>query len=710
MNFLKSKFAIPLFSLLVVWIACLVVLGWVFWPIGYLLNYPIVYNGDGLWNLFVIKTVLETGWYGDNPYLGAPSSAIFLDFPKPEVLYLLIFRLAGLATDNVALIHNLFYFLGFFLVSGVALIALRRGFHLSWPLAVAGALLYVFLPYHFMRQGHLFLSNYFTVPIAVWIALMVVTSRPPFFENGRLVVAKWPVLLAVAIIASTSIYYTFFSLSLIAIAGCLESIRTKLWRHSLSALLVCFSIVFFLLLNLSPSIRYRAEQGMNSQVASRSLAEVDRYALQPIQLLLPIKDHRLSTFAELAHKYEAEASFVNENQSSYLGLLGGMGFLCLLVALISGHRAVHMDALFGFAARTNIILLSLSVVGGGGAILGLLLNPQFRAFNRISVVIAFVSIAGLLLLFEKFSMRFKEQLRQRFLVVTSILLVTIGVFDQTPLNAGPDLEKLVAEYNNDRAFVRNIEASLPNGALILQLPYTPFPEGAPNFHESPYTHLRGYLHGKKLRWSYGVMKGRMGWHEGFSLLPLEEQVKAAQSIGFSGVWLDRRAFYDGGVNLDTVLHSLGIVVFYESADKNLVFYPLSLTDDLPLEFLPSLTLGAGFYPWEGSGEYKWAWSRGNASLILKNPSSKSRRVSFSFTLSSLVERSVRITLLNQSLGFLVLSPNALKNVNLKLDLLPGKTEVFLNSEQPPVVPNSADTRQLAMNIGSVKLELIEPPN
>jgi hypothetical protein len=245
MNFLKSKFAIPLFSLLVVWIACLVVLGWVFWPIGYLLNYPIVYNGDGLWNLFVIKTVLETGWYGDNPYLGAPSSAIFLDFPKPEVLYLLIFRLAGLATDNVALIHNLFYFLGFFLVSGVALIALRRGFHLSWPLAVAGALLYVFLPYHFMRQGHLFLSNYFTVPIAVWIALMVVTSRPPFFENGRLVVAKWPVLLAVAIIASTSIYYTFFSLSLIAIAGCLESIRTKLWRHSLSALLVCFSIVFF---------------------------------------------------------------------------------------------------------------------------------------------------------------------------------------------------------------------------------------------------------------------------------------------------------------------------------------------------------------------------------------------------------------------------------------------------------------------------------
>jgi hypothetical protein len=85
-------------------------------------------------------------------------------------------------------------------------------------------------------------------------------------------------------------------------------------------------------------------------------------------------------------------------------------------------------------------------------------------------------------------------------------------------------------------------------------------------------------------------------------------------------------------------------------------------------------------------------------------------VSFSFTLSSLVERSVRITLLNQSLGFLVLSPNALKNVNLKLDLLPGKTEVFLNSEQPPVVPNSADIRQLAMNIGSVKLELIEPPN
>lgn len=297
-------------------------------------------------------------------------------------------------------------------------------------------------------------------------------------------------------------------------------------------------------------------------------------------------------------------------------------------------------------------------------------------------------------------------------MITSILLVIIGVWDQIPLNSRSNIENQVAEYISDRIFVRDIEASLPTGALILQLPYTYFPEAPSSFHETPYSHFRGYLHGKKLRWSYGDMKGGSGdaWNVSLSQLPLNEQVKVAQSVGFRGVWLDRRALHDGGMNMEAVLHSLNITLFYESTDKNLVFYPFSSTGNLPIELLPSPILGVGFYPWEGFGEYKWAWSRGNTSLVLKNPSSKSRLVSFSFTLSSLVERSVRITLLNQSLGFWVLSPNALKNVNLKLDLLPGKTEIFLNTEQPPVVPNSADTRPLAMSIRGVKLTLIEPIN
>ncbi|MCK7577276.1 MAG: hypothetical protein MZV65_16510 [Chromatiales bacterium] len=89
----------------------------------------------------------------------------------------------------------------------------------------------------------------------------------------------------------------------------------------------------FLMANLAPSLLYRAENGINSKVAMRSVGESDTYALRPVQLLLPTTAHRLPALSELTQKYEAGAPFVNENRSSYLGLLGVIGFLFLLVTL-----------------------------------------------------------------------------------------------------------------------------------------------------------------------------------------------------------------------------------------------------------------------------------------------------------------------------------------------------------------------------------------
>lgn len=690
-------------------LVCLLCLAWTFWPLSDWIRYPLVYDGDGLWNLFVIKTVLETGWYGGNVHLGAPFAATFLDFAKPESLYLLMFRLAGLVTNNAVLVHNLFYFLGFFLVAGSALLVLRRGFRLQWALAVAGALLYAFLPFHWMRQAHLFLSNYFVVPIAIWMALLIAADRPPFFTAGRLGVAGSRVWLAAAVVASTSIYYTFFALVLIAAVGCLESVRTTLWRSFVSAMLVASLVAVFLAANLTPSLLYWAENGTNSKVAVRALSESDEYALRPVQLLLPTTDHRLSAFSELTRKYEAGAPFVNENRTSYLGLVGVTGFLFLLVTLVAGHRIIRENHHFGFAARINVIALSLAIAGGGGMILGLISNSQFRALNRISVVIAFVSIAGLMLLLDRFAKSLPAQWRVRFSIAASVLLVAVGLWDQVPLHARPETTQLAAEFDSDRAFVRDIEALLPDQALVLQWPYTPFPEAAPRFKETLYSHLRGYLHGKKLRWSYGGMKGRLSdsWHASLAQLALAEQIRIAKISGFRGVWLDRRAISDGATALEAELHALGIVDEHESANKKLVFYSLSSAGNLPPDLLPPPMLGTGFYQWEGNNEDRWAWSNGDASVVLLNAGVKSRRTRLSFTLNSLIERSIKVIHGKKTLKAFVLPPNKRESFEIELDLPPGGTEIFLSSAQPPVRPNSTDSRLLAMAIRNLKLIAVE---
>lgn len=702
---LNPNKAAPLISLAVVWMVCAACLAWVFWPLSDWLRYPLVYEGDGLWNLFVVKTVLETGWYGSNSHLGAPYVATFLDFAKPESLYLLMFSVVGLVTVNAVLVHNLFYFLGFFLVAGSALLVLQGGFRLRWEFAIAGALLYAFLPFHLMRQPHLFLSNYFVVPITVWMALLISADRPPFFANGRLGIARWQVWLASAVIASTSIYYTFFALALITAVGCLESVRTRRWRSFINAMLVASLVAVFLAANLTPSLLYRAENGTNKEVATRTLGESETYALRPAQLLLPTTDHRLPAFAELARKYESAAPFVNENRSSYLGFLGGVGFLFLLMMLFAGHRMIRENPPLGVAARINVLALSLSVAGGGGVILGLLSSAQFRALNRISVVIAFVSIAGLMILLQRLAQRLPPRSSVGVSALALTILVAVGFLDQIPLNTQPDVRKLAAEYDSDSAFVRDVEALLPDHALVLQLPYTPFPEFAPRFNETSYSHLRGYLHGNKLRWSYGGMKGRRSdaWHASLDQLPLADQVKIAQNSGFRGIWLDRRAFSDGAKAIETGLHSLGIVDVHESIDKTLAFYSLSPKGDLPSDLLPPPMLGAGFYPWEGNSSERWAWSNGDAYVILLNTGVKPRRARLSVSLNSLIERSVNIILDKQTLKAFVLPQNMLENVEITLDLPPGQTKLLLSSPQAPVVPNSADPRRLGIAIRNIKL-------
>src|SRR5207244_1350618 len=95
------------------------------------------------------------------------------------------------------------------------------------------------------------------------------------------------------------------------------------------------------------------------------------------------------------------------------------------------------------------------------------------------------------------------------------LLVTAGIFDETPAHLLPDYHAWKDFYQADAAFVRSVEDSLPSGAMVFQLPYVPYPEPSrealPRYQpilRHSYDHFRGYLHSQTLRWSYGGMKGR----------------------------------------------------------------------------------------------------------------------------------------------------------------------------------------------------------
>ena len=161
----------------------------------------------------------------------------------------------------------------------------------------------------------------------------------------------------------------------------------------------------------------------------------------------------------------------------------------------------------------------------------------------------------------------------RFLVPA---LLIAGIWDQTTRTFVPPYAWVRAEFTSDEVFVQTIEALLPEGAMVFQLPYAWFPEQGQIHQMVDYDHFRGYLHSRRLRWSYGAYKGRSGdaWILEISSKPVEEIVRRVTEAGFGGIYIDRSGFPDGGRDLESklslILHDQALV----SPNNLLAFFKL----------------------------------------------------------------------------------------------------------------------------------------
>jgi len=139
------------------------------------LHVPFCYYWDGLFEGVWIKSVIDTGWYLENPHLGTPGILDFHDWPMGhDNLHFLIVKFLALFTSDFGLIGNLYALSAFPLTTLCSLFVFRR-FGFRYGPALVGSLLFAFLPYHFFRLqvGHLFVAGYFLVPLTIMILLWI---------------------------------------------------------------------------------------------------------------------------------------------------------------------------------------------------------------------------------------------------------------------------------------------------------------------------------------------------------------------------------------------------------------------------------------------------------------------------------------------------------------------------------------------------------
>jgi hypothetical protein len=546
------------------------------------LRIPFAYFGDALMTGVATKGAIEQGWWFHNSFLGAPAGLNYFVFPAIDNFQFLLIKAISLFTSDYALTLNLFYLLTFPLTTVTSLYFFKH-FKFSYRAAITGSLLYTFLPYHFFRSYHLFLAAYYLLPLMVLVMLWLASGESLLLE--RFENKFWPQLkiknhksifslLVCAAVGSCGIYYPFFSSFLLLVAGATAALHRRRFEPLLAASLLTFFIFAVVLINLSPRIMYQHARG-GSSIAVRQAGDSELLGLKITQLLLPVGGHRITALNALKYQYNL-GPLVNENDTASLGIIGSIGFLLLLFRLF--YRKAE-PAILNHLSILNGSALLLATIGGFGSLFAFLVSPQIRAYNRMSVFIAFFSLGAVVQALDAFSRKYLKSLRAHLFYLLFISFVIVfGVADQTnnTFFFVPEYEKIKSEYRSDSDFVKQIEASLPARSMIFQLPYVQFPESPMVNKLVDYELFKGYLHSKALRWSYGAIREEDAdlWQRSVAAKPVSEFVADISRAGFAGIYINRDGYADNGAEIEAELTSLLGAPPIVSRKGNLIFFNL----------------------------------------------------------------------------------------------------------------------------------------
>ena len=526
------------------------------------LAYPMSYDGgDGMSYLANAVMLTEGSTVVETDRLGAPYGYAGYDFYASSFHgfdNMLLKILVGI-TNQPALAVNLLFLLLFPMISLSSYFVLRQMRVKQW-VAVGGALTYAFMPYLFMRgMNHFVLASYYFVPVSILYCVWIYQDdnfmcfNKGFFKNWK----NWFAIILSACIANNGIaYYAFFTCFFLVVTGLVKALKEKKLRYFGKACSLIGFVVLFMLISLIPTLNYILKNGVNDEGVVRTIDGVETYSLKIAQLFMPLNSHGNSYLEGIINEYNEAMPLVNENYMSYLGVMGCIGFLILLVVLFLKNMGddkpfkVQLEIL----SLLNIAGILLATIGGFGSLFGLLVTAMIRCYNRISIFIAFIAIAAVCILLsvlcdriwsiEKYGAVVRNCIYGGFAAVISFVMLW-GIWFQYP-GLMYDYMGFKEYFISDKEFIESIEARLPEGAMIYQLPYHEYPEGGSVNDMNDYDLWVGYIHSKNLRWSYGGVVGREAdnWLRTIDNSDIPDMIKKIKEKGFQGIYIDRRAYED----------------------------------------------------------------------------------------------------------------------------------------------------------------------
>jgi hypothetical protein len=637
---------------------------------------PTDYGGDTLEILARIAAAAEGDAKPLAPQiisrLGAPFGANWSAYPSSDLVLLWLIgqlaRVVGLFTaSNIALLMAT-------VTTALSFYSCARWLRVRWEWAFMGALLFAFTCQTFQRGlPHLFLAFSWTVPVALLACGLVAASRRLRPRNALGVFCY----VTAALIGIGNPYVLFLFLQLLGwalIAQWLGPRRRDNLMVGATALGIALAAFFI----VESHVWLFAPDTAAGSPLVRNYGSTERYALKPIELVLPPAWHRWEALAFFGHRYARWSEWRSgESFMTYLGIVGIAGLIWLAVTSL---RAILRRQRVPGAALPAGWVLAFSSVGGLTNIVAFFTGlVVFRATNRFSI---FISAIVLMFLVSRLTRWWASRPRWLSLAAAAVV-AAFGLADQLPPGPGLEKQRRIAErIASDRELGQMLEGRLPPGAMVFQLPVMMFPEAPPTYQLGDYEHFRPYLATQSLRFSYGSLKGRSRgrWQRDAESLPTQQFVEKLERYGFAALYFSRRGFPDGGEKLLRELAEVGRTERIDGklGEQVVVFLHPSPKPEPPLAH--SLTFGLG---WQNAKPGEPRWAHGPATLSYYNPLSRPVASTVHLVMSGVGERRLRIQINDEeTVGTSV--ADARSEINLKVMLKPGFNRFDLESQEAAV--------------------------
>ena len=527
---------------------------------GSLRRLSVVLGTGDLLPVYAVDCLWTQGRPTGGTHYGFPFGMDLLKFPTSDAEHSALAALIGAVSGNCVLGTNAVFALSFPFTALASLWVLRL-VRLRGPLAVVLALAVTTVPFHWLRLPHIFLSTMYPVILGVGLALLTGSG-----EAGRVIGrgGRWyqrAALVGVALVVGLGgIYYAFFAVLLCGVAVGYRAWHGVGWREVARSLVPAVMVAAVLGASLVPAWVDAGREPSAAPVADRLPVESVMYAGVLAGLLVPSPEGLPSPLAGIAQRLDAAAGPVTD-----AGVLVGddRGSLvttsALVFAVIGGlvlarrrGRAARSPTAIGAqdgepAPALVIALLVTSLLffvpWGLNFLFAVYVSPQLRAWDRWVPVI--------LLLFVVLAARTWCGLGLRTsglmpVLVAAGLLAVIVLESALPYRAGFDRAASSGQALEDAgiAYATELNGAVPGSCAVLQLPYVPYPEGAPRQALGTYDPLVPALTNQDKQWTVGAMRGTVAssWLERLDSTLAARDVAPLAAAGFCAVHVDLRGY------------------------------------------------------------------------------------------------------------------------------------------------------------------------